>query len=178
MILFFLGFPFVFFDYTYAFGNHVINFIPDFIGYIMFIFGCIGMRKENSHFIHVRNLSIFLGVWSIVATVVQAIGISIPTIWTTIIDIAASLLMLLMAYKLYEGVRFLERSIERPIGATQLSYTWIALSAGKLIHYFAYIFENTTFDRIFTLLEVLCFLTFEYALFYIVVALRRKPKQQ
>ena len=194
MILFFLGFPFIYFDYPVEFNNqivrflpdfirfipfesHTINFIPDFIGYLMFFLGCIGIRKENSHITYVRILSVFLGAWSMVATAVQAIGVPIKPLFQTMIDIAASMLMLLMMYHFLEGIRFMQRSLERPIGASQLSYAWIALSAGKLIHYFSIIFRNQFFDPVFWAIEIVVFIVFEIALLYIFISLHRKPKK-
>lgn len=172
MILFFIGFLFIFFDYDVVFaGGHIINFIPDFVGYLPIILGCIKLKNESNRFFRVRILAVILGIWSITAFSLGAFALQLHTVVETTVSVASTLLSIYMTYEFCEGVRMMERSRKRPIGASSLSSAWIVLSMASLFFYLTAFFP--AIYLLCLILQLLSIFWFEYAVFSVHKALKR-----
>ncbi len=172
MILFFIGFLFIFLDFNYIIGEATVNLIPDFVGYILVFLGSRGtIGRQSNHFILVRIVSLLLMAWSAVAFVMGIVSFEMHYIVRVIVDIVVLLCALYMTYEFTEGIKTYERSIARPIGAAQLSSAWVLLCMGNLIYYFTFFFESLYLVCI--LLLVLSLIWFEYSVLYIYRELRK-----
>ena len=165
MLLFFIGFLFIFLDFPVTIGQATINFIPDFVGYIFLLFGCHTIGKESNHFIPVRIVSFILALWGVANFVLSLIAFEFNTYVNMIVNIVVALGALYLTYEFTEGVKEYELAIGKPIGAAQLSSAWILLCMGNLIFYFSFFFEALTLICI--LLQLLSLIWFEYAVFSI-----------
>lgn len=164
MKLFLIGFLFIFFDYDVIFeGGHIINFIPDFVGYLPIIIGCIKLHPESNRFFRVRILAAILAVWSVTAFTLGAVAVQLPTVVETTISVAATLLSLYMTYEFCEGVRVMERARKRPIGASSLSSAWIVLCMANLLFYLTAFFP--AIYLLCLILQLLAIFWFEYAVY-------------
>ncbi len=165
MLLSFIGFLFVFLDFPMTFGTATINFIPDFVGYILILLACRTLGRESNHFIPVRITAFILALWGIASFVMDAVSFRMNSFADMIADILSTLCALYLTYEFTEGVKEYEMSIGKTIGASQLSSAWILLCMGNLIYYFSLFFEDLTLMCL--LLQVLSLIWFEYALFVI-----------
>lgn len=172
MLLFFIGFLFIFLDYNYQVGEAIINLIPDFVGYILVFIACHGkVGRQSNHFTLVRIVSVLLAVWGIVSFVMGIAAFDMHFIVRIGVNILTLLCSLYLTYEFTEGIKTYERSLCRPIGAGQLSSAWTLLCMGNLIYYFSFFFEQLYL--VCVLLLVLSLIWFEYAVLYIHRELRK-----
>ncbi len=171
MLLFFIGFLFVFLDFPMTFGTATINFIPDFIGYILILFACRTLGKESNHFFPVRISATVLAAWGIATFVMDIVAFRMNNFVDMIADILATLCALYLTYEFTEGIKEYEMGIGKPIGAAPLSSAWILLCMGNLIYYFSLFFESLALICI--LLQILSLIWFEHSVFMIYQNLKK-----
>ena len=175
MLLFFIGFMFVFIDYNITIGAASVNLIPDFIGFALVLIASRSYVQKSARFKIVGILSAILGAWGIVAFVLALCSVSLAPIPELITGILATVGALGLTYAFCEGVKEYESGFVKPFGAAQLASSWVLLCMGNLIYYFTLVFENMYLVCI--LLQLLSIVWFEYSVFSIYQNLKKRKKR-
>ncbi|MBR5746098.1 MAG: hypothetical protein IKX92_02435 [Clostridia bacterium] len=113
MALILTGYALVFVDISVSFGVHVIDFAPDFIGYILLIAGFSQLMSESGRLKKLRGFATFMVLYSAAVFLLDALGLTVVGMGAVkgFIDVAAFFVPLYLVFVFIYAVRDIE--IER-----------------------------------------------------------------
>lgn len=122
----FYGMLFVFLDVDIRFGNSVVGFLPDFIGYILIAYGLKELTAGADRFSRARPVALVMAVFTAVLYGIRLLGISVFILPAALIllDIASLLAALYVSYGIVSGIKELEANLEQDLGAQRLFRVW------------------------------------------------------
>ena len=132
----FFGFLFVFLDFniTFAYGGTV-NFLPNFLGYLLLFLAARRYGHENDHFHRLRLFSLIAFVLALGEFVLDLAPLVLPTVAVLVISVVMTAMALYLAYEFAEGAKALERSLYKKFDADKISAAWIILSMTSLLEF-------------------------------------------
>ena len=123
----FLGMLFVFLDLTLNINNCTIDFLPDFVGYILMMKGPREMESESACFTKSRPWAMGLAVYTGVLFAADLLGISAD--WGFmgwVLGLAATNASLVISYWIIKGIRQIESVRGFDLQGEKLNSLWMA----------------------------------------------------
>lgn len=122
----FWGLLFVFFNVAIDINNMSLGLIPDFIGYLLMIFGTKELISESAYFSKVRPALMGMFVFSIIIYLLALAGIigTLNEILVILINIIAVVGSLYSSYMITCGVVDMEKNQHLNLAADKLMYKW------------------------------------------------------
>lgn len=165
MILFFIGFIFVFLDFPITVGTGSVDVLPNVVGYALTAVAAHRLLPYGRRFARVRLISILLGVVS-VAEIFLALFIPTGTsILPAIVSIVSTLAFLLMTYEIAAVTKEIEARANRPVGADKLMTAWGFIAIGSLFAYVPLLMPSMTMTSL--MLQLLSYIWFLYSLYLV-----------
>lgn len=171
MWYFFFGFLFVFVEFPLdvPMTGGSIDILPSFLGFALLFLGAQGMRTENEHFRRIRIFSLITLAVSAAQFCFAFLGYKIVELVLFILATAANLYI---TYEFTEGVKKIERSRYKKLGADKLSSAWIILCMTSLLGFLVPFVPTVALPQL--ALDLLAVIWFESSLFKLARALRSR----
>lgn len=122
-----LGLIFIFFNLNLSFSFIItinIDFLPDFVGYLLLYLGIKTFKNNSKHFKDIIPSTIILIVLSISIFIINFLMFNINEIIFFSLDIIMMLILIYILYKIIKGINVLEKIEERDYGTKLLYNTW------------------------------------------------------
>ena len=130
----FWGFIFIFLDFHVGVNLMKINFIPDFVGYILIYQGFTEFRQESGYFEKARPLAMALSVLAGVTFILDFMGISATNLTLSqIFTVSIFAIDIYMMYCLISGIGEMEYKEHRDYNAASLKSLWITTVILELV---------------------------------------------
>lgn len=122
----FLGLLFISFNYAINIHNMSVGLIPDFIGYLLMLFGTKELISESENFSKVRPALMGMLVFSVIIYLLNLAGIigTSNEVLAMLINIIAVIGSLYSSYMITCGVADMETNLNIKLAADKLMYKW------------------------------------------------------
>lgn len=119
----FLGFLFVFLNFSIVInGTHVINLLPEFVGYILLYAGAREMQEDSSRYITAQPWLLGMAVFCAANWGLKALGIGGWVI--SLLELAAAVITFYATWLVIKGFEDIERNNSVEIGAAGSMQSW------------------------------------------------------
>lgn len=134
----FIGFIFLFLDFSIDFGATRVGLIPDFVGYILIAQGLAELTAGNDKFSRVRPFALVMAVYTAILYTMNLLGIYIymGVLISTVIGLAALLASFFISYNIVMGIKDLETALEQDLSSRSLYSAWMAYTAISFVLFF------------------------------------------
>ncbi len=130
----FIGFIFVFLDFTITLDYSKIGLIPDFIGYIVMVNGLTEMAVESPQFAKGKPFAIGMAVYTGVLYLLDLLGVTSSTsIISMIRSLGSTSISLYISYTIVMGVKELEGKYHTLLNGDSLKTAWTLLLVFTLL---------------------------------------------
>jgi len=130
----FLGFIFIFLDFTLTLGNARIGLIPDFVGYIIMINGLAQMEGESTWFMKVKPYATGMAVYNGILYLLDLIGISVSLgALSYVLAFVSTAISLYISYHIVMGVIDMEEKYNTLLNGKSLKSTWTLLAVFNIL---------------------------------------------
>lgn len=169
MWYFFFGFLFVFVEFTLdvPLTGGKIDLLPSFLGFVLLFLGTQSMRTENEHFRRARPFALIALLLGAAQFAFALIGYTVVELILFILATAATLYI---SYEFTEGVKKIERSRYKKLGADKLATAWIILCMTSLLGFLVPLLPDITLTQL--LVDLIAVIWFESSIFKAARALR------
>ena len=135
MWLYFIGFFFVFLDFSFPLpeNERIVNLMPDFIGYALLFFASISLRRENNSFRRLRLVSVIATVFSLAEFFLNLFAVPLFLGIELSIGVLMTMAALYITYEFAEGAKTIERGAYKRLGAEKISSAWTFLCISSLL---------------------------------------------
>lgn len=132
----FLGFVFIFLDFSLNLDSSKIGLIPDFVGYIIMINGLQEMAVESTLFMKVKPFATGMAVYTGILYLLDLFGVSVSLgVLTYVLAITSTAVSLYISYNIVMGVIDMERKYNKSLNGDSLKSTWTFLAVFNVLSY-------------------------------------------
>ncbi len=149
----FLGLIFIFFNFSIDFSFLItikLNFLPDFIGYILIYFGLKEMTKYSKKFKDLMPISIAMMILATISDSLSFFMININLIINLVFNIALTSFLVYSLYKIIKEIKNIEKHEKNNYGSKLLSKTWWFFAISLYISYIIYFISLITNKNLIT----------------------------
>ncbi|MBR4799453.1 MAG: hypothetical protein IK047_04235 [Clostridia bacterium] len=135
MALILTGYALVFVDISVSFGVHVIDFAPDFIGYILLIAGFSQLMSESGRLKKLCGFATFMVLYSAAVFLLDALGLTVAGMGAVkgFIDVAAFFVPLYLVFVFIYAVRDIEIDRHAALGHKALLKAFTPLAVTQAL---------------------------------------------
>lgn len=132
----FLGMLFVFLDVNVGIQDHILDVLPDFVGYLIMQRGLFNLSDESRYFEKARPVAMGMTVYSVVLYVMDIMATTIHDRFVSFcLGLAAMVCSLLIGFWIVSGVRDMERSRNWNLEGEKLHSLWLYAAVIQCIAY-------------------------------------------
>lgn len=170
----FFGFIFLFFNLNIQDGHLLYNLLPDCVGYILLLLGSLDLLPEAGAFSRVPIPAAIGAIYSVISWVIDARGISLPSIWlTNLLTLGNLLFSLWVSYLVIHAILQLETH-RGNLGGCVLLRRWRFCLLFQCLTYIISIFllmeqHVRSVNTVFSMLAAIC--SVPTLVFYVLVCI-------
>ncbi len=137
----FIGFIFIFFNFTLNLGGAKIGLIPDFIGYIMISRGLLELNQESPMFMKVKPYATGMAVYTGVLYALDLLGITaLGGGLGILLGIIALIISLYITYMIIMGILEMEKVYNTNLNGNTLKGIWTLRAVFSVLIYTSFFF--------------------------------------
>lgn len=161
----FIGFILIFLDFNITIANVRINIIPDFVGYIVMIYGLVEMANKSSKFIEAKPYAIGMAVYTAILFFIDIFSSSTSSfdVLNYIFAFTSTCISLFISYKIVMGVIDMEEKYNVNLNGNSLKSRWTAFAVINILSFVSLLIPP--FSIIFLIVSVIIFICFLVALY-------------
>lgn len=158
----FIGFILIFLDFNITFANVRIDIIPDFVGYIVMIFGLVEMANKSSRFMEAKPYAIGMTVYTAILFFIDIFHSSPSSgVLTYIIAFMSTCVSIFISYKIVMGVIDIEEKYNVNLNGNTLKSRWMASTVIIIVSFVSLLIPP--FSIIFLIVSFIIFIYFLFA---------------
>ena len=132
----FIGMVLVFLDVKIGLGEHTLDVLPDFAGYLLMLRNLEALSNHSERFRKARPLALTMAVYTAVLYAVDALAVTVHGQFLSFcLGILALIASLWMGYWIVSGTRELEHRQERDLEGEKLYSFWLYMAVIQVITY-------------------------------------------
>jgi len=127
---------FIFFDFNIDTETARIGLIPDFIGYILIVYGLNELINKSGFFKKTKPFAIVMAVYTGVLYAMDLFGVTSDiTVISFILGLASTIMSLYISYNIVMGVKDMETVYSQQLNGDSLLLMWKLLAVFSIIIY-------------------------------------------
>ncbi|MEA4972443.1 MAG: hypothetical protein VB119_04615 [Candidatus Metalachnospira sp.] len=160
----FIGFILIFLDFNITIANVRIDIIPDFVGYIVMIYGLVEMSNKSSRFMEAKPYAIGMAVYTCILFFIDIFSSSTSLgVSTYIFAFTSTCISIFISYKIVMGVIDMEEKYNVNLNGNTLKSRWTAFAVINILSFVSLLIPP--FSIIFLIVGVIIFICFLFALY-------------
>ncbi len=160
----FIGFILIFLDFNFTIGNVRIDILPDFVGYIVMIYGLIEMTSKSPRFMETKPYAIGMAVYTGILFFIDIFFSSTSLgVLTYIFAFASTCIYIFISYKIVMGVIDMEEKYNVNLNGNSLKSRWTAFAVFNILSFVSLLIPP--FLTIFLIVGIIIFICFLFAFY-------------